>query len=180
MRLFIAINIPSEIKAELANLLKGISDHGLKKVSSENLHLTMKFLGEVDEKKAEAIKQRLAEIKAVQFKISLKGIGFFPNGNYIKVVWVGIEEGREEIIALQKEIDSRLSELGFPKERDYQPHLTIARAKYIKDHKKFMEFAESAKISASLEVTSFDLMESSLLPGGPEYRIISGFKLSGD
>jgi 2'-5' RNA ligase len=177
MRLFLAINLPREIKFELANLLKGLNDPGLKKISPENLHLTIKFLGEVDKTKSGQIKQCLSEVHAMPFKVSLEGIGFFPNGNRIKVIWIGVKEGSQEMVALQKEIDLRLSDIGLPKERDFQPHLTIARVKFIKDPQRLIESVKSAKVSASFQAGSFDLMESVLRPEGPQYMIASKYKL---
>lgn len=180
MRLFIAINLPEELKAKIAKAVKNIDSPGLKKVGPENLHLTMKFLGEVDDKQLEAVKRKLGGIKGECFKISLEGFGFFPNENYIKVVWVGVEEGHQEIINLQKEIDTLLSEVGFAKEKNFEPHLTIARVKFLKDLKGLAEFAAKTKINATFEANSFELMESILRPGGPEYIIKSRFNLITD
>jgi RNA 2',3'-cyclic 3'-phosphodiesterase len=178
MRLFLAINLPQELKSEVGQLIKELNDPGLKKVSPENLHITMKFLGEVDEKQADKIKQNLGEIKTQPFKISLAGIGFFPGENYPKVVWIGLDEGRQELISLQREIDSRMSDLGFKKEKIYEPHLTIARVKFLKDKKKLIEETGRIEIKQTFEARSLDLMESFLSQKGPEYKIVQEFEFN--
>jgi len=177
MRLFAAINLPEELKSRLAGAVGGINAAGLKKVGPENLHLTMKFLGEVDEKKVEFIKQKLGEIKAEPFKVSLGGIGFFPNEDYIKVVWVGVSEGGQEIINLQKEMDSKLSEIGFAKEKNFEPHLTIARVNFLKDKVGLKKMLQMLDFSGGFEARSFDLMQSTLTPKGPVYEKLREFLL---
>ncbi|MCK4429006.1 MAG: RNA 2',3'-cyclic phosphodiesterase, partial [Candidatus Aenigmarchaeota archaeon] len=83
MRCFIAINIPEEIKSKIAEATKNLTDSGLKKVEMKNLHLTLKFIGDVEEKKADEIKQILNKINFNKFDISLKNFGFFPNETFI-------------------------------------------------------------------------------------------------
>ncbi|MGC9310514.1 MAG: RNA 2',3'-cyclic phosphodiesterase [Candidatus Aenigmatarchaeota archaeon] len=180
MRLFIAISPPDEIKSKIAGLADSVSSNesGLKKVSKENCHLTLKFLGEVDEKKLEEIKATLSNIKSEGFKISLNGIGFFPGAEYIKVVWAGVEGGKTEAINLQKEIDERLSKLGFKKEKNFEPHLTIARVKFLKDKSGFLEKLKKADFKGEFTVESIELVESTLTPKGPVYRVISRFNLN--
>jgi 2'-5' RNA ligase len=180
MRLFIAISPPDKIKEELALLAGSLSsgEPGLKKVQKENCHITLKFLGEVDEKKLEEIKAELSKIEAEKFKISLKGTGAFPNESYVRVVWVGVEEGKQESLRLQEEIDQELSKIGFPKEKNFEPHLTIARVKFLKDKPGFLEKLRKAKFSSSFSAGSIELIESSLTPNGPIYKVISRFNLN--
>lgn len=177
MRSFLAINLPRDLKEEIGKLVSGLNYPGIKKVSPENFHITMRFLGEIDDRQAEAIKKKLGEIEAEKFKVSLDKICFFPNENRMRVIWIGVKEGQDKIINLQKEIDLRLEELGFPKEQnEFKPHLTIARIKFIKDKKRILEDAGCIKIEKSFTAESFDLMQSILDRSGPEYSIVSRFE----
>jgi len=174
MRCFVAINLPEEVKEKIKKITDTLPENGIKKVAKENLHLTLKFLGEVKERAIEKVENKLSEIKFNKFSIGLKDIGFFPSRNFIRVVWIGIGEGKEEIEELQKKIDEKLSEL-FKKEENFEPHLTIARVKFLKD-KKSVHRLEKIKFKDCFEVESFELMESILRREGPIYRVIKSFK----
>ncbi|HIE41289.1 MAG TPA: RNA 2',3'-cyclic phosphodiesterase [Candidatus Aenigmarchaeota archaeon] len=176
MRCFIAINLPNEIKKEIWKISKKIPEEGIKKVTEENLHITLKFLGEVDNNQIEKIKYNLKEIKFNKFCVKLTGIGFFPNKNFIRVVWVSVGEGKEEIKKLQKMIDEKLLRLKFNKEKIFEPHLTIARIKFLKN-KEFLKELEKIKFNYTLEVESFELMHSILQKKGPIYKKIESFDL---
>ncbi|RLJ00984.1 MAG: RNA 2',3'-cyclic phosphodiesterase [Candidatus Aenigmatarchaeota archaeon] len=172
MRTFISINLPYRIKDKISEMAKEFQEKGIRKVGKQNLHLTLKFLGDADEKKIEEIQQVLKTVDCAKFEISLKNIGFFPNKDFIKVVWVGIENGRNEIIELQKQIDQKLEKCGFKPEKKYEPHLTIARVKSIKDRKEFLEKLKEIKFEDNFNVSNFELMESKLNPSGPVYRVL--------
>lgn len=172
MRCFIAINLPKETKKRISKIMKDFQEKGIKKVEEQNLHLTLKFLGEVNEKKIEEIKQILEKINYKKFEVSLKNFGFFPNDNFIKVVWIGIEKGRKEIIELQKKIDFGLKDLSFKPETNFEPHLTIARIKFLKNKKEFLKKVSELKFEDNFSVSNFDLMQSFLKPGGPVYKKI--------
>ncbi len=172
MRTFIAINLPDRIKDKISEMTKEFPEKGVKKVEKQNLHLTLKFLGDVDEKKLEEIKQILKTIDYSKFEISLKNIGFFPNKDFIKVVWLGIEKGRNEVIGLQKQIDQKLEKCGFISEKNYEPHLTIARVKFLKDKKEFLDKLKKIKFEDNFSVSGSGLMESNLSSLGPVYKEI--------
>jgi 2'-5' RNA ligase len=176
MRCFIAINLPEEVKEEISKIIEKLPKKGIKKVAKENLHLTLKFLGEINENLIKKIEEELEKIKFDRFAVKLKDIGFFPNRNFIRVVWLGIDEGEEEIKELQKEVDKKLAKL-FKKEKNFEPHLTIARVKFLKDKEGFIEELEKIKFEDSFEVRSFELMESILQRKGPVYKLIKSFKL---
>jgi len=178
MRCFIAINLPDRIKNKIAEITKELPDKGIKKVKPNNLHLTLKFLGEVSENNADKIKKILDKIDYQKFDVSLKNFGFFPNNNFIKIVWIGIEKGREEIIKLQKQIDLKLKELNFKPETDFEPHLTIARVKFLEDKKEFFEKTKKFKFEENFSVSNFCLMQSFLKNTGPIYKKIHEVKLS--
>ncbi len=172
MRAFIAINLPDRIKEKILEMTKEFQEKGIRKVGKQNLHLTLKFLGDVNEKNVEEIMQILKTVDCAKFEVSLKNIGFFPNENFIKVVWLGIENGRNELIELQKQIDQKLEKCGFKSEGTYEPHLTIARVKSIKDKKEFLDKLKKIKFEDNFRVSNFELIESKLNPSGPVYSVI--------
>ncbi len=176
MRLFIALEVSKEAEAELLSTQKQLQTENAKLTFTKSFHLTLKFLGEISPAKAEEIKKRLATIKFVQFTAKLDGTGIFPSENYIRVVWIGIEPS-DIICELQKQVDTALAGL-FPKEKNFQPHITLARVKVVKDKKQFAEQVKNLKIKPiSFEVKEFKLIESQLRgKEGPLYKDIEEYK----
>src|ERR1039458_10029791 len=127
IRLFVAIDLPEELKDLVAEIGSGLT--GARRVPREQLHLTLRFIGEVDEQFFKAAKVALKKIKATSFKLALKGLGHFPPGKRPKVFWAGL--GRSgPLLELQKKVEQALTEIGFiPEERGFSPHLTLARFK---------------------------------------------------
>ena len=123
MRLFIAIEIPKDVKDYLGNIQKNLMEDSINKirlVNLDNLHLTLKFLGEVQPDSLETIKKELKKIKFNKFSVQLDNIGVFPDEDYIRVVWIGLKP-ENFILDLQKDIDKVLSKL-FKKEKDFKSH----------------------------------------------------------
>jgi len=175
MRAFISINSPANISIDFSKL-KGIK---FKAVDNKNIHLTLKFLGEITPKDAEEISNALNFIKNLKkFKISLKGVSAFPNENYVRVLWLGVAEGNKEICELQKRVDDALK-FSFPPEKDFVPHLTIARVKYVNNRESLKTFIEKYNDFEFLEFTveKVSLMKSELRKEGPIYSEIKGFLL---
>lgn len=139
-------------------------------MEEENLHLTLKFLGEVREERIRDISEILKEISKgfKKFEVTLQGIGAFPNQSSPRVIWTGVEKGRKEMIELQKEIEERLVPLGFKKEeRGFHPHLTIAR---VKGRGDFKELFETDYKSRTFLIDKIILFKSTLTPKGPIYE----------
>jgi|Deesub1362B_J571_1020462.scaffolds.fasta_scaffold00573_9 2'-5' RNA ligase len=181
MRLFIAIDIASEIRDKLAQVQKILNRKGIKPVEEENIHFTLKFLGEVDDRRVEPIKETLKEIKTTPFKMHVKGVGFFPSPKNIRVVWAGVEEGNDEFVKIAEDIDYRMKKFGFGREKNFVAHATIARVKKItaEDRKKIVHELESylKKDFGWMRVTDFRLKKSVLTPRGPVYSDIGVFEL---
>ncbi len=176
MRLFIAIEIPEEIKDYLCGLQQEIVDskNKIRLVNKDNMHLTLKFLGEVQPNNLDDIKNNLKEIDFEPFSVVLDTIGVFPSESYIRVIWVGLKP-EEQILELQKNIDENLKKL-FKKEKDFKPHLTIARVKYIEDKKQFVDKLKQIKVdNKKIEVNNFKLVKSTLTPKGPVYEELGVF-----
>jgi 2'-5' RNA ligase len=172
MRLFIAIDVPKEIKKKIEKISEEFIDLGkINFVKLENQHLTLKFLGGVDESKVEFIKQRLGQIKFKKFNAKIDGLGVFPNENFIRVLWVGIKAG--EIYELQQKIDAYLKEM-FTKDDRFHAHLTIGRVKFIEDKDKFRGKLK-LEIKDEFYVENFKLIKSVLTPDGPVYEVLGEF-----
>ncbi len=172
MRLFIAIEIPKDLKKELIELQTTLKDVFLGSWVGDKLHLTLKFLGEVEDKKANAIKDALNKIRFSEFEMSLKGLGAFPSEEHIRVLWVGADKGDEEAKEIQKSVETELEKLGFEKEhRDYTNHLTLCRVKradkqIAKDVFKKYKNTEFGTFA----VDTISLIKSTLTPKGPIYE----------
>ena len=169
MRTFIAIEIPKEIKNEVVNIQNSLPEFKGKKTEYENLHLTLKFLGEVDEEKIKEVKKKLRGIKIKQFEAEINSIGMFSD----RIIWVGIKSCDE----LQKEIDENLSDL-FEMEKRFMGHLTIARVKEIKNKKSFKSELKKKKIPVmKFVIKNFNLKKSKLGRNGPTYEDIEVYNL---
>ena len=176
MRLFIAIEILDNIKEYMTKIQEKI-DNDLAKIKFANknqMHLTLKFLGEVQPNNVNEIKEELKKIKFELFSVYLDSTGVFPSENYIRVVWVGLKP-EEEIIRLQENIDERLKKW-FKKEKNFKPHLTLARVKFVEDKNKFIEKLKKIKVeNKKIDVNNFKLIKSTLTEKGPIYEEVAVF-----
>lgn len=185
MRTFIAIPLTELIHQELGRLQNSLreSDADLKWTAPFNIHLTLKFLGEINDEQTVKIEASLNEIvKGRQpFNIHLAKIGAFPKIFYPRVVWVGIDEGYEECKALAKSIERAMEKLGFEKEkRAFSPHLTLGRVRSAKNKAQLITCIEKEKDFASqskVSVSKIILFQSTLTPKGPIYTSLKEFPL---
>jgi len=169
MRTFIAIEFSEEIKEQIVKIQRTLPEFKGKITEKENLHLTLKFLGEVDEKILDEIKKRLREIKLKSFETEIKDIGMFSD----RIVWLSIKNCDE----LQKQIDKNLSGL-FEEEKRFMGHLTIARVKSIKNKKEFLDKLNKIIIpKMKFEIKNFNLKKSILREKGPIYEDIEIYNL---
>jgi RNA 2',3'-cyclic 3'-phosphodiesterase len=188
IRAFIAIELPEGLKKELAELetqLKRNSPPVVKWVDPNNIHITLKFLGEIS---ADSIGELMLAIEESTsgihpFKLEIREIGAFPNLERVGVIWVGIKGEMEKIAQLQKRIESNTEQLGFPREsRVFTPHLTLGR---VRDEARPNERMRLGKLLAdthftalhNVEVIAVNLMKSQLTPAGPIYTCIGSMKL---
>lgn len=180
MRCFIAIDLPDEVKEELSKIQNEIASEKskLKFVEPQNLHLTLKFLGEISDYNLNQIKEVLKQIKFRKIEARLNDIGIFPSQNYVRVVWVGLEPS-EEIKELRKKIDEVLSNINIAKkDKRFESHVTLARVKFILDKKAFAEKLQKVRVKQlDFNIDSFKLKKSTLTKTGPIYEDILVFKL---
>lgn len=175
MRCFIAVPVKEELKDILVKLQEKIeqSEADIKFVERENLHFTIKFLGDVDETLIEKLKNIMKNTAGVfePFDIEIVGLGCFPNKNYIRVLWVGLRNP-QIFAALSEHLDLALHDLEFAKEQSYIPHLTIGRVRTGRNREDLLVITrelESAEIG-KMKVEEIKLFRSYLSPKGPEYE----------
>ena len=173
MRCFLAFELPEETSKKLMSLKDSLAVKGVK--PSAGFHLTLQFFGEVDEKRISEIKNVLKEIKFEPFDASLDGVGVFPNETYVRVVWLGLEP-KDKFMALQKLFASKLKEIGFEQDKDFLPHITLARVKFIDDTKSFVDKIKVLKVpEVKFKVDKVKLFKSSLSRDGAVYEVIAEF-----
>ncbi|MFA4828398.1 MAG: RNA 2',3'-cyclic phosphodiesterase [Thermodesulfovibrionales bacterium] len=175
LRCFIAIEFPDEIKRNIDTYIEQLraTKADVKWVPAKNLHLTLKFLGSTPEELLTEINRKLLSIAKLhdRFTSLISGAGVFPNIKQPRVIWLGIKDA-EEMIKLQKDADEAMAELGFKKEdREFNPHLTIGRARSPKNKDVLMKELATLKDAdfGKIEVKNIAVMKSELKPSGAEY-----------
>jgi 2'-5' RNA ligase len=171
MRVFIAIETSAELREKMAELQRQLATDGVKLVEKENLHLTLHFLGEIDEHMKERVVQAMNKINCKKFEMSCSGVGAFPSRNYMRVIWVAAEA--PELRKIYEQLGGELSKLGFKKE-DFSPHITLARVKFLKDKNKLAKFLEENAETeiGNCVVDRVVLKKSTLTPKGPIYETV--------
>jgi 2'-5' RNA ligase len=186
MRCFIAIPIPNEIHHELSRIQSQLkeTEPDIKWGNPENIHLTLKFLGEIGQTKARIISQQLKGLtnKHSCFDASIGRPGAFPTLSNPRVIWLDINKNGDKINNLQQEIEEKLQSLGFEKEtRPFHPHLTLGRVRSKKNIQKLAEKLKALPLPQFNPVTIDKIIffQSILKPAGAEYTVLDEFKLQG-
>ncbi|MFC2076096.1 RNA 2',3'-cyclic phosphodiesterase [candidate division KSB1 bacterium] len=184
MRTFIAVDLPETVRDSLRELqagLRGRSD-GVKWVRVEGMHLTLKFLGEIDPDLVSGIDRVLQEAaRSIKpFRIALSGLGAFPGLSRPRVIWVGVDGELEPLQNLKSGIDKGLAELGFPKDdRSFKPHITLGRVKGKIDGRRLV--GDKNYTTDHFLICRVRLIESILKPTGAEYsEVLSRPLTAGD
>ncbi|MEO0185059.1 MAG: RNA 2',3'-cyclic phosphodiesterase [candidate division WOR-3 bacterium] len=179
MRTFIAVEIPEKQKKLIWDFIlehkKG--NPPIKWVAFENLHITLKFLGEIDEKKINLMVSALTTISArtKSFKLKLENPGCFPSVRNPRVLWIGVTTGAQELTGLATDIENSLTQFGIKKEdKKFHPHLTIGR---IKTSCRVDEIVAKIIQTEEFLINEFVLFKSTLLPSGPVYEKLKNFAL---
>jgi len=178
MRCFIALDLEKEFIKEVVSIQNKIRKQNLflgKFTESENLHLTLKFLGDIDDEKIEEVKEKLRKISFSGFNVELGEVGVFSK-SFPKIVWLKLNG--IGIWNLQKQIDNELKGL-FDVEERFMSHITIARIKKVHDKKELLNYLKSIKPkNLSFNVEEFSLKMSELFPEGPRYEDLENYKFS--
>jgi len=180
MRLFVAIEIPSDIRERIMAFVAAVQPkvQGTRWVRSEGLHITLKFLGNVQDEKRGAIESALSTITHPGCKLSLEKTGVFPTLKHPRVLWIGIDSG-PELANLAAQADRVLSPLGFEREqRAYTPHVTLARMDERGKKSDVAAALSEPNLSfGTMTATQFHLYESKLSPQGARYTKLTSFPL---
>jgi 2'-5' RNA ligase len=179
MRLFIALDIPADVRARLTHYMERARTLAPEAhwARVEGLHVTLKFVGHVDDAVVEQIKAALKSIKAASFEVKFIGVGFFPNPNAARVFWAGVD-GEEYLPHLASSIDAALEKLGFPREtKPYHPHLTLARTSShpLRELKRLL--SEQPPQFGTMTAREFFLYQSQPQKGGSKYTKLERFGL---
>jgi 2'-5' RNA ligase len=185
IRTFIAIDLPETVKKDLETLQRSLmtSTKGIRWVDPKGVHLTLKFLGDVELDRISEIESVIADISKQHkpFKLIPNGCGVFPSWKAIRVVWVGLEGDLEPLKILYTMLEENLKRIGFPREeRQFAPHLTIGRAKNISRDEKFAQTLAKFTTfrSSPFTVEEIVLFKSTLTPSGAIYQRLYAAKLS--
>jgi 2'-5' RNA ligase len=177
MRLFLGVEPPEALRAELAALAIGLP--GARWVEAQNLHLTLRFIGEVNPAEAEDLDAELATLTAAPAPVRLQGIGTFGQGRRMNALWVGAEKD-PALVHLHGAVENAVVRAGFPKEtRKFLPHVTLARLKN-PDRARLEGFigAHNARAFAPFTADAVVLYQSHLTRDGAQYEALERYALT--
>ena len=169
LRSFIAFDVDSgEILRLISEVQKKLVDSGgdLRLVNPSNIHLTLRFLGDIPLSKVDRIFKEMEEVTFSPFDVEIGGVGVFPNLNRLRVIWAGLQKGTDELRDIFRQLEPRLCGLGFKPERRFSSHITLARVRS----------ARSTTLQnyqfGVLRLSCLKLKKSVLTPRGPIYSIL--------
>lgn len=177
LRLFVAVDVPDDIRILMCGM--GGSIPGARPVPAEQLHLTLKFLGDTDGGQLPAIEQGLAEIVCAPFTVCLKGVGHFPPRGNPRVLWAGIEPAAE-VTSLRNQVEKKLAAAGIERDpRKFAPHITLARLKN-SPLSRVTQFLAGNSLFATppFTISEFHLYHSSLSAKGAVHTVLASFPLT--
>ena len=184
VRAFVAVNLDQDLKDALAKVQERLkatrADVGW--VRPESLHLTLKFLGQVEESRLGAVAEAIAAAATGygSFRLVLGGVGAFPQPRAARVVWIGVQQGAEALVTLQARVEAGLEALGFAREeRPFAAHLTLGRVRGPARREQLAVALTSipAEPLGEMLLHRIDLMKSELGPGGARYTALQTFPL---
>jgi RNA 2',3'-cyclic 3'-phosphodiesterase len=185
VRLFVALEVPLEVRESLASLIRELRALAprAKWVRPENLHVTLKFIGNVEPAKSDEIRTTLATVRAGQpVDVRFRGLGFFPSEKRPRVLWAGVEASAN-LAELAGAIDERTAALGIePERRAFAPHLTLARFERPGVSRELQSAitAHASRNFGTLRTSTFQLIESKLKPSGAEYTTLQWFSFGAE
>jgi 2'-5' RNA ligase len=184
IRSFIALDLPDNLKKNLQNLQDKARKHTdcVRWVKPDNIHLTLKFLGAIEESQVEPIARILENmtIGIAPFRLQVKGFGAFPNARNPKVIWVGMDDNQQRVVLFQEKLEETLTAIGFaPEKRTYSPHLTLGRVKESRAKRDIEQLIEKYKNEDLGYFTADTIVfyQSVLQPSGPVYSSLKTIQL---
>ncbi|MDD4879148.1 MAG: RNA 2',3'-cyclic phosphodiesterase [Candidatus Omnitrophica bacterium] len=185
LRTFIAIELPAEARDKLVSVLEALKRSGadIKWVEPENIHLSLRFIGDVSPDKAEEIKKLLAGTAAgfKSFELTMKGIGAFPDLSFPKVIWAGVDRGAAESARIAGELEAKLQAIGIAgEERKFHPHITLGRVRSQRNSDKLRKLVETVGFEAGpvIKAGYITLFMSRLTPQGSVYTPLFKAKMA--
>lgn len=178
-RLFVAIEFGDDVKSQLLDLRENL--YGFRWMTEDQLHLTLRFIGNVDNETLVMISEKLKEIHIPDFSLSIKGVGVFPDKHRAKIIWAGVNSG-DILFDLQRQIERLIVECGMePDYRKFTPHITLARLRNIKfrELKGFLDERKFLHIGP-IKIDRFYLVSSKLGEKGSIYSNIAKYPLGQD
>ena len=178
VRSFISIDLEDQlILSRIASILSSLQSLGgdLKPVERENIHLTLKFLGNVSATRLGEVKSSLQQVSFASFTAEVKGAGAFPNLNHMNVIWVGVNEGWSQVEQIYEQVEKLLSGLGFRREnRPFSPHITIARVRSSRKRDEIANFLRrlTEESFGTITIDKVRLKQSILSSSGPKYSTL--------
>ena len=186
IRSFLAIEFPKPILKKIEEVQADLkSTHAdVRWVSPEKIHLTLKFFGNIEESRIDLILKSIDEPirNTLPFSLKVRGVGAFPNLKNPRVIWMGLVDGREVLVSLQKQIETQLEKVGFqPEDRPFHPHLTLGRMRSSQGKEELVKRMERYKEEefGDFQVERLVLFKSDLRPTGPIYTLLRELKLGG-
>lgn len=172
VRLFVAIEVPEKICCVLREFQAKLPG---KVTRTASFHLTLQFIGEVNDSKVLPIIEALQAITFSSFALSLRNAGVFPSRYDPRVVWIGVEP-QAKAVALAKQVTRCLALLQLVPDHEFHPHLTLARIKFLENKKDFLDQVNAWDVpQVSFSVDAFHLIKSTLSRQGPAYEIVQSF-----
>jgi 2'-5' RNA ligase len=178
IRSFFSFDIEDEtIVRRLAEAQGMLTNTGadLKLVKPQNIHLTVRFLGDISPPMVDAIYEEMKQLSFALFEVELRGLGAFPKLSYPRVVWAGIKKGAEELTNVFEQLEPRLRGLGFkPDTKGFSPHLTIARVRTGRNKAQLIKLIRELENYefGTVKAECFRLKKSDLTPKGPIYSTL--------
>lgn len=175
-RLFVAIDLPEEIRQKMITIRSDLS--GARWVPTEQLHLTLRFIGDADDALLLALRRGLEETTALPFSLTFSGIGRFPVRGNPRVLWVGLATS-SPLLALQRHVELACVKAGAIKaEQRFFPHITVARLKGSTDEEVAAFFSRNAEFRCDpFTAKEFHLYESTLTGQGAIHRVVESYRL---
>jgi 2'-5' RNA ligase len=176
MRTFIAVPLPNDCRDTLERIQKPMRSMGadVRWTSISSIHLTLKFLGEIDPSRVPEIAAGLRTIAAIPFELRIRGLGTFPNLHNPRVIWCGVEGETGKLISLQADVDTCCELIGFQKEsRPFHPHLTLGRVNGKRNLQPLLDYIRiGTEVESAFVAGCVNIYRSELAPRGAIYTVL--------
>jgi len=178
IRTFIAVDFPADVKERVAELQQHFVNYNVKMVKPEQVHITLKFLGDIEEAQIKPIRSALQNVRVSPFDADVRGVGVFPSLKYINVIWIGAEGDFDR---LHDAVEEALQPLGFKRDTRFAAHATIARVKHLPMSQKEQLVNTIIDLSdvemGRMKVDHIRFKKSALTPKGPIYETLHEVRL---